>query len=110
MSNMKLTSMKLPKRSKKDSDECAPCTMGEEREEYPYGLRLNFDKREVEKANLGKLQAGAMVDVQAIGKVIEVAITDRGKDKSRHRVQIQLQKIGVADKSSYDQSFKEASE
>lgn len=104
--SMKLTSMKLPKKSKKELAGEVPS----DQPDYPYGLQLSFDEGEIEKLGLQKIKGGAMVDIQAVAKVTEVVITDRGTDKSRQRMNIQIQKIGVADKSSFGNSFKEATE
>ena len=107
---IKLVSMKLPKKTKKQlKDECVPCDVGD-RERYPYGLRLSLNEKEqIEKLGLQNLEAGAMVDIQAVGKVVEVSVTNTDtKKKDYRRLEIQIHKIGIADKSSYDQSFEEA--
>ena len=104
-----LVSMKLPKKTKKElKADCAPCEVGEQ-EQYPYGLRLSLNEEEqIEKLGLNKVKAGAMVDIRAVGRVKEVTVTDRDKGKGYRRMEIQIHKIGIADKSSYSQSFEEA--
>lgn len=87
---MKLVDMKLKKRSTKDS-----LPEPYDGEKYPYGMKLSFDKEQIDKMpELKNVQAGAMVDLMAVGKVTEVRITER-RDNSRHSVEIQIQQIGV---------------
>lgn len=107
---MKLIDLKLPKLSKKEREEnmkVAPY----EGEKYPYGMRLNFGKETINKIKaLKSVQAGATVNIQGRGKVVEVRITDEEKGRTRHNIEIQIQKIAVADTGSYSESFKEATE
>lgn len=109
---IKLVSMKLPEKTKKQlkEEQAVPGLDSEGREQYPYGLRLTLNEKEqIEKLGLQKLEAGAMVDIRAVGKVVEVSVTNTDKKKKDYqRVEIQIQKIGIADKSSYSQSFEEA--
>ena len=97
---MKLIDMKLPKKTKKEIEEgMKPAPLEEERDRYPWGLRLNFDKKEVDKLKiLQRIDAGAKVKIQAEAKVIEVRTTDSDKGRSRHNVEIQIQKIGITNK------------
>jgi len=108
---MKLFSMKLPKMTKKKLKE-KPINPPMDREEYPWGLRLNFGKKETEKIPaLKNIAAGAKVKIQGIGKVIEVRTTDTDAEKgpARHNVEIQIQKIGIEDQSkTKEQIFNEA--
>lgn len=90
---MKLVDLKLPKRTKEQLTAEAPEPV---REEYPWGLQLRFEKHEIEKiAALQDINAGAAVNIQAIGKVTEVRITDAEKGRKRHNIEIQIQKIGI---------------
>lgn len=108
---MKLTDMKLPKLSKKELKAEMAVPGSDRGDRYPYGLELRFDKEEIEKVPaLKKLNAGDTVNIQGVGKVTEVRITDVDKGKARHNIEIQVQKIGIANKSSYSESFKEAAE
>lgn len=106
---MKLVDMKLPKKSKKELKE-ATKPIGMEREAYPYGLQLRFEKNEVEKiAAFKTIAAGAKVALSCIGKVIEVRTTDAEKGRDRHSVEIQIQKVGIEDQSkTKEQIFNEA--
>lgn len=106
---MKLVDMKLPKKTKKELEKGSmPEPM--DREEYPWSLRISFNQKEVEKIeSLKKIAAGAKVKISAIGKVTEVQITDAEKGRDRHRVEIQIQKIGIEDQSkTKEEIFNEA--
>jgi hypothetical protein len=106
---MKLVDLKRPKKTKKQlNTEVVPMDASEDL--YPYGLRINFDKAEIDKIQALKgIPAGAQVKVSAIGKVVEVSITDRTNNNKRHRVEIQLHKVGIEDQSKTKEAiFEEA--
>ena len=97
---MKLVDLKRPKKTKKELGKDSVPSTGPDEDQYPWGLRLNFDKAEIDKIKALKgIPAGAKVKVTAIGKVVEVSITDRTNNNNRHRVEIQLQKVGIEDQS-----------
>lgn len=92
---MKLVDMKLPKKTKKEMEDSGVTSM-EDQEEYPYGLRLRFDKNEVAKLSVLKgVQAGDMCEIVGKGKVTEVSVTDSAKGNKRHNVEIQIQQVGI---------------
>ena len=103
---MKLISLRLTKTEKKETVEaCSPSNSPD----YPYGTRLSFETEQIEKIPaLSKVQAGDMISGGYEAKVTEVRITDRDKDKKRHTVEIQIQKIGIVNKESYEDAFNEA--
>ena len=103
---MKLVDMKRPKKSRKElRAETMPENLGEQ-ERYPWGLRLSFGKDEIEKiTSLQKISAGAQVKITAMGKVLEVRIADVEKGRKRHNVEIQIQKIGIMDKSKTAEDY-----
>ena len=107
---MNLINLKLPERKKDEKlEEAVPDTM--EREEYPYGLKLRFEKEQVDKiSSLQKIAAGAKVTISATGKVTEVRVTDSAKNSGRHSVEIQVQEVQIADQGSGRVAFKEATE
>lgn len=108
---MKLVDMKIPKKTKAQRKaEMSPSTIGGDQEQYPWGLRLNFNSKEIEKLPaLKKAVAGARVKIAAIAKVIEVRITDAEKGRKRHNIELQIQKIGFEDRSkTKEQIFDEA--
>ncbi|HUV77063.1 MAG TPA: hypothetical protein VMW06_03290 [Desulfobacterales bacterium] len=108
---MKLIDMKIPKKTKKQlKDEMSPSIKSDDREEYPWGLRLSFNKKEIEKLPALKTAvAGAKIKIAAVGKIIEVRITDAEKGRERHNIEIQIQKVGFEDRSkTKEQIFEEA--
>jgi len=48
-----------------------------------------------------------MLDIKAIGKVLEVRITDKEKGKNYESVEIQIQKIDFGKANEAEESFKE---
>lgn len=77
-------------------------------EEYPYGTRLRFENESIQKiAVLKDIKAGTMLDIKAIGKVIEVRITDQEKGKNYENVEIQIQKVDIGKANEAEESFKE---
>lgn len=102
---MKLVDLKISKKEKKKMTE----TIGIDDSKYPWGLRLNFDNEMVDKIPMLKnVQAGQDISGMIKGKVVEISVNDSENGGKRHRVEIQVQKIGFNDKSSYDDSFDEA--
>ena len=106
---MQLVDMKKPKKTKaqlkKDYDDQPIC----DEEQYPYGLRINLEKDAIDKIKgLSKIPAGATVNIQAVGKIIEVSITNKEKDTSRHHMEIQIQQIGIAGTGKMDPDESEA--
>lgn len=105
----KLIDMKLPKRKKDKGEEVPISTI--DREEYPYGLKMRFEKEQIDKIDsLQKIEAGAKVSIYATGKVIEVSVNDAAEGRKRHTVTIQIQEVEVANKAGFKESFKEATE
>ncbi|KKN75056.1 hypothetical protein LCGC14_0384300 [marine sediment metagenome] len=104
MIDLKWTKAEIKKRNKPTTERIL------EGETYPWGLKVHFEKEAVDKMDsLKKVKVGAMVDIHAIGKVVEVSITDRDKSKKRHRVEIQLQQVGIHDRSDTSEKiFSEA--
>ncbi|HUV78539.1 MAG TPA: hypothetical protein VMW06_10855 [Desulfobacterales bacterium] len=108
---MKLIDMKIPKKTKKQlKADMSPSIEAGDREQYPWGLRLSFNKKEIDKLpDLKKAIAGAKIKIAAVGKIIEIRTTDAEKGRERHNVEIQIQKIGFEDQSkTKEQIFEEA--
>jgi len=105
---MKLHSLKRPKKTKaqikKENAICEP-----DREEYPWGMRLDFNTDEMAMVpETAKLKVGDEVDIKAIGKVIARSVNTRsGETKARRHVEIQLMSMGVAKKSNAEKDFDE---
>lgn len=94
---MKLVDMKRPKKTKKEMEK--EMTVGYmEDEKYPYGLCLRFDKNEVAKIPaLKTINADTPVMLEARGFVKNVSVVDDATEgRSRHNVEIQIQKIGIS--------------
>lgn len=101
---MDLVDIKRPKKTEKEikKEQTIGYPMNEER--YPYGTCLTFEKEEIEKIDvLKEIKAAETVEISAIGFVKEVAITDTSEksgERKRHRVEIQIQKIGFSIKKN----------
>jgi len=97
--------LKLSKKDKKDKEDLTQVPMVEE---YPYGTRLHFEDETIKKIPaLQDIKAGTMVNIKAVGKVLEVRVTDKEKGKNYESVQIQLQKIEIGNANEAEEAFKE---
>ena len=105
---MKLTDMKLPKKTKAElKTECQPIGC-EDEDRWPYGLRIDFEKEQVAKMpEVAGLKVGDAVSISGIGKVTSVRMSERhGKDD--HSVEIQIEQVGVSSKKKLkDMDMKE---
>lgn len=91
---MKLYSVKIPKRKKSKNTE--PVCISEYHEDYPYGLRIRFEKKQIESVpGVGDLEVGSNVNISAVGKVISIR-----KDENDQSVEIQIQEIGIEGKKA----------
>lgn len=101
---MKLFSVKRPK---KKSGKAMEVPSDIERERYPWGLRLTFEKEDIAKVKvLQNIAVGAKVNVQATGKVVSVRTSDNEDERKRHTVEIQIQKVGVAARADSEAAWK----
>jgi hypothetical protein len=101
---MKMIDMKI---SEKDRPKPIEAPSQPAMEEYPYGLRLNFDNSDCEKIpELKKLKVGEKVSIQAIAEVME---TKNNNDPPKFHVQLQIKKIACDSENSYDEAWKESS-
>jgi len=91
-----LVDMKLPKKTKEElKKECLPCASNDQ-EQWPYGLKLSFEKEQVDKIpSLKSLNVGDKVLVQGEGSVVEVRMSERQGGEDRHSVEIQIEKVSV---------------
>ena len=98
MSWSKLASMELDDEDKLD----ACCIMGPEGRdrgpEWPYGLRISLTEKELAKLDLDVADAdvGDLVDLRAFGVITSIS-QDEGSNGKTARVEIQLQKLALAD-------------
>jgi len=80
--------------------------------DYPWGFRIQFNESQIQKIDAFKdkdIEVGEMVVITAIGKVVEVRITDRDGEKKQENVEIQIQKIDVVLRNEAEAAFKEES-
>ena len=99
---MNLVDMKLPQKDKKDTVN-APVAY-EEKEEYPYSLRIRLEKEQLEKLAIFELlDVDATVDISAKGIVIRKRSNEMrdGKDIS---LEIQIKSIGVEPEKPLDET------
>jgi hypothetical protein len=90
-----LIDMKLPKRTKDEIKKGMMPTM-DDQDQWPYGLKLDFEKEQVDKMpSLKNLNVGDKVSIQCQGSVIEVRMSERQGGGDMHNVCIQIEKVGV---------------
>ena len=96
---MKLTDMKLPKKTKAEAKtDCQPIGY-EDREQWPYGLQIRFEKEQIAKMpEVVGLKVGDIMNISGIGKVISVRMSERRGSQDDHSVEIQIEQIGVSSK------------
>lgn len=99
---MKMTDMRLPKKPKKETMMDSPAM--NEREEYPYGLRLDLNEDQIKK--LGKLfdssDASSEGVLHAHYKVITKRSEDRAGGKSERRLELQITSMACEPMNSGD--------
>ncbi len=91
-----LTSMKLPKRSKHNSDHAE---VAFEEPRFPHGLQLRLENAEIDKLDMDDLpEAGERFIVIGVGTITNVSQTEnkRGKDRS-FTIQLEELEIGPVD-------------
>lgn len=88
----RLVSMELDDEDKMDFCAPMPC----DRPDYPYGLRICFSEKELEKLKLGIPENGDMIDLRVFGQVTCVS-TEQRDGKETCRVEIQIQYVGDAE-------------
>lgn len=95
---MKMTSLKLPRKTKKEMSKEMAVPSTEDMPEYPWGLQLRFDKDIISKLPyLEGVGAGQECTFMAKGYVKEVSVDASGKTKKRQSVEIQVTDIGFGD-------------
>lgn len=90
---MKLHSMKMSKKEKKDN---MPKAVGSsDGPNYPYGLRLSLNDDSLKKLGIKSLpKVGAKMTVHAVGEVCAVSQHESENHEDRH-VEIQIHDLGV---------------
>ena len=103
---MTLIDLKIPKKTQKEMKE--PTSIDSEYDQYPYGMRLDFNKSEIDNIKiLQTIQAGAMVEIKAKAKITSVRTDDTEKGRKRHNVEIQIHKIDITN-TKFEEDEKEA--
>ena len=96
---MRLTDMKLPKKSKKELEASCVSPGYADEDRWPYGLQIRFEKEQIAKMpEVAKLKVGDTVNVSGTGKVILVRMSEQHGGKDDHCVEIQIEQIGVSSK------------
>ena len=104
---MKLKSMELPKKTKA---ELKPQTIPsyEDREKYPWGLKINCDNEILDLLglNIDSMKIGETVTVEAKAEIMGLAQTEEKDRKRRRRMEIQITHMAIEGNSSLDGGFK----
>jgi hypothetical protein len=93
---MKMVDIKLPKKTKKEMmDEMPAISTIEERDRWPYGLRLHFETEQIDKLpHLKDMKIGQKVTVQGVGEVTEISMREQKEGKESWVVEVQLHEVG----------------
>jgi len=99
--------LKVPKKSKKELATEMSVGYPDDGDTYPYGCKLRFETEQIEKISaLKEVNAGDKVRLVAVGTVTSIDIHDRADDKkSRRNVEVQIEKIDIADPKSEKAGF-----
>jgi hypothetical protein len=96
-----MKSLKLTKAEKKemyDGPGAASNTEDYGGPEYPYGTRLDFDEKLVDKLDIGDLNVDDKVMVRAVGRVVSKSVNDSDRqDGPRKRIEIQMTAIEIGE-------------
>jgi hypothetical protein len=110
-----LTDLKRPKPKKSTGKDAPEIVSHDYYDKYPYGLRLSLCDEELEKLGIdaGKLTTGTEITIKATGQITEIRNSKEirnGKTEKDQRVEIQIQKLSLADDGNFDDGFKEDGE
>lgn len=111
----KLTDLKNDKPKKEDKNTVSdmPCCGVESYEKYPWGTRINFDDKVLEKLkiDLSSLKVGGKGKLNAEYEIMEIIRRDRmgsdGKESKYQSLEIQIQKLALSDDGDFDSGFKD---
>jgi hypothetical protein len=94
---MELTDIKLPKTAKTDLSKESPICNHEERDRWPYGLKLNFESDQVKSLpSLKDYKVGDRVMVMAEACVTDIRMAERQSGIEDHSIGMQIEKIAVS--------------
>lgn len=109
----KLIDLKNEKTKKEEKPEttcgCMPC---ESYEKYPWGTRINFEDKVIEKLklDLSSLKIGGKGKLMAEYEIMGISRNDRmgndGKESKSQSLDIQIQKLALSDDGDFDSGFK----
>jgi len=96
---MKLVSMKLPKKSKKEmKDECSPVGYGDN-DQWPYGLQIRFETEQLKTLpEILKKKVGDKCIIYAEATVTATRESERQSGKKEQNVELQIEKIQLKSK------------
>ncbi len=93
----KLVSLELDDEEKMDF--CAPIAC--DRPDFPYGLRITLDEKQLKKLGLPIPEVGDYLDMRSFGRVTSCSMEQRnGEDCCR--VEIQIEQIAVEDENTQE--------
>lgn len=88
---MQMQSMKLPKLSKKEMGEKITASYPGDREEYPYGLRLNLNEDQIKKLEgLFDADVEGEIMIHAKAKIIDKRSHDMKGGKTERNIELQI--------------------
>lgn len=101
---MKLMDLRLKPKREKNDPAVSVAKEGVDHEEYPWGLRLNFDDKTISKLGLKPkdMKVGSTINLEAKAFVCGARVQPGGKDKS---VELQLVELGVDSGGSFEDGF-----
>ena len=107
---MKLTSMELSKKEKKDTGGTMAVPSSPSGPDYPYGLTIELEDKALEKLGIKKLPAtGGTVTIEAKATVRSTSI--RAEDgKERRGMTLQITDLSIEDDESYEGGFDNAAD
>jgi hypothetical protein len=88
-----MVSLKLSKKKKKEN--YVPEVSIKSQPDYPWGTSLRLENDLIKKLGVEGMKAGDMVSITGIGKVTEIHVTDRDKEKKYESMEIQIQEIEI---------------
>lgn len=95
---MKMIDLKLPKKTKKEM-EGMKAPIEAEGDRWPYGMQLRFESEQVDKLpQLEKMKIGQKVNVEGIGEITSIRMSEEKEGKKRYSVEVQLHEVGCESK------------
>ena len=101
---MKLISMKLKPKTKKQLRENMAVPMEDSGEKYPWGLSLNLESEALEKLGMSAedVSVGDHVMIVADGEITSTSQNESTRGKKRESVGVQLTALHIGDKADKD--------